>query len=64
MQIGMIGLGKMGANMTTRLVNGGHEVVTTDRKPEGSKLPPPAAPNGRNPWTSASRISTRRGRSG
>ena len=34
MQIGMIGLGKMGANMTTRLVNGGHHVVVTDRKPE------------------------------
>jgi 6-phosphogluconate dehydrogenase len=34
MQIGMIGLGKMGANMTTRLVNGGHQVVVTDRKPE------------------------------
>ena len=34
MDIGMIGLGKMGANMTTRLVNGGHHVVVTDRKPE------------------------------
>ncbi len=34
MQIGMIGLGKMGANMTTRLVNGGHHIVVTDRKPE------------------------------
>jgi len=34
MQIGMIGLGKMGANMTTRLVNGGHQVIVTDRKPE------------------------------
>ena len=34
MQIGMIGLGKMGANMTTRLVNGGHHVVVNDRKPE------------------------------
>ena len=37
MQIGMIGLGKMGANMTTRLVNGGHQVVVTDRKPEAVK---------------------------
>jgi 6-phosphogluconate dehydrogenase len=27
MKIGMIGLGKMGGNMTTRLLNGGHEVV-------------------------------------
>jgi len=31
MQIGMIGLGKMGANMTTRLLAGGHEVVVYDR---------------------------------
>ncbi|GAC1660056.1 MAG: decarboxylating 6-phosphogluconate dehydrogenase [Candidatus Elarobacter sp.] len=31
MQLAMIGLGKMGANMTTRLVRGGHEVVAYDR---------------------------------
>jgi 6-phosphogluconate dehydrogenase len=31
MQIGMIGLGKMGANMTSRLIAGGHEVVVHDR---------------------------------
>jgi 6-phosphogluconate dehydrogenase len=30
MRIGMIGLGKMGANMTERLVKGGHEVVAYD----------------------------------
>jgi 6-phosphogluconate dehydrogenase len=30
MQIGMVGLGKMGANMTKRLLQGGHEVVVTD----------------------------------
>ncbi|MCL4256555.1 MAG: NAD(P)-binding domain-containing protein, partial [Anaerolineae bacterium] len=30
MRIGMIGLGKMGANMTQRLIRGGHEVVVTD----------------------------------
>ncbi len=34
MQIGTIGLGKMGADMTTYLVNGRHQVVVTDRKPE------------------------------
>jgi 6-phosphogluconate dehydrogenase len=33
MQIGMIGLGKMGANMTQRLLAGGHEVVATDLNP-------------------------------
>ena len=34
MRIGMVGLGKMGANMTTRLVRGGHEVIAFDRSPE------------------------------
>jgi 6-phosphogluconate dehydrogenase len=31
MKIGMVGLGRMGANMTTRLLRGGHEVVVYDR---------------------------------
>jgi len=30
MQLGMIGLGKMGANMTRRLLEGGHQIVVTD----------------------------------
>ena len=30
MQLGMIGLGKMGANMTKRLLDGGHEMVVSD----------------------------------
>jgi 6-phosphogluconate dehydrogenase len=34
MELGMIGLGRMGANMTERLVNGGHRVVGFDPKPE------------------------------
>jgi 6-phosphogluconate dehydrogenase len=34
MQIGFIGLGKMGMNMTQRLIKGGHTVVATDRNPE------------------------------
>jgi 6-phosphogluconate dehydrogenase len=31
MHIGMVGLGRMGANMTTRLLRGGHTVVVWDR---------------------------------
>ncbi|MDQ2992780.1 MAG: NAD(P)-binding domain-containing protein, partial [Candidatus Eremiobacteraeota bacterium] len=31
MQLGMVGLGKMGANMTTRLQQSGHSVVAFDR---------------------------------
>ena len=34
MQIGMIGLGKMGANMTKRLLRGGHGVAVTDINPD------------------------------
>ncbi|HVA92936.1 MAG TPA: decarboxylating 6-phosphogluconate dehydrogenase, partial [Chloroflexota bacterium] len=34
MQIAMIGLGRMGGNMVTRLVQGGHQVVAYDRSPE------------------------------
>jgi 6-phosphogluconate dehydrogenase len=34
MQLGMIGLGKMGANMTRRLMRGGHQVVVSDLSPE------------------------------
>jgi 6-phosphogluconate dehydrogenase len=30
MKLGMVGLGKMGANMTRRLIRGGHEVVVFD----------------------------------
>ena len=33
MQLAMIGLGRMGANMTTRLIRGGHQVVAYDRDP-------------------------------
>src|SRR5579864_2165421 len=33
MELGMVGLGKMGAFMTERLVRGGHRVVGLDRDP-------------------------------
>ena len=34
MQIGMIGLGRMGANMVRRLLRGGHQCVVYDRNVE------------------------------
>lgn len=37
MQIGMVGLGKMGANMTTRLLQHEHQVVAYDRSPDAVK---------------------------
>src|SRR5438552_8273823 len=33
MQLGMIGLGRMGANMVRRLLRGGHHCVVFDRSP-------------------------------
>jgi 6-phosphogluconate dehydrogenase len=38
MQIAMVGLGKMGANMATRLLRGGHEVFVTDVNEEAVAL--------------------------
>jgi len=37
MKLGMIGLGRMGANMTRRLMRGGHEVVVTDLSADNVK---------------------------
>jgi 6-phosphogluconate dehydrogenase len=37
MQLGMIGLGRMGANMVRRLIKGGHQCVVYDRSPESVK---------------------------
>lgn len=37
MQVGMIGLGRMGANMARRLMRGGHECVVFDLNPENVK---------------------------
>jgi glutamate dehydrogenase/leucine dehydrogenase len=34
MKIAMIGLGRMGANMTRRLLRAGHDVVAFDREPQ------------------------------
>ena len=35
MQLGMIGLGRMGSNMVRRLMRGGHNCVVYDRDPAG-----------------------------
>jgi 6-phosphogluconate dehydrogenase len=37
MQLGMIGLGRMGASMVSRLLQGGHQCVVFDTKPESVK---------------------------
>ena len=37
MQMGMVGLGRMGANMTRRLMRGGHQLVVSDLSPDAVK---------------------------
>jgi 6-phosphogluconate dehydrogenase len=37
MRIGMLGLGRMGANMARRLIHGGHECVALDMNPDNVK---------------------------
>ena len=37
MQLGMVGLGKMGANMTRRLMRGGHQLVVSDLSTDAVK---------------------------
>jgi 6-phosphogluconate dehydrogenase (decarboxylating) len=43
-QLAMIGLGKMGANMTTRLLRGGHRVVAYDVNEQALTSPSPFMP--------------------
>jgi 6-phosphogluconate dehydrogenase len=38
MQLGMIGCGRMGANMVRRLMHGGHDCVVHDRNPEATAV--------------------------
>src|ERR1700756_5670466 len=37
MQMGMVGLGRMGANMTRRLMRAGHQIVVSDLSPDAVK---------------------------
>ena len=37
MQVGMIGLGRMGMNMAKRLLKGGHKVIAYNRSPDRTK---------------------------
>ncbi|MCY3555968.1 MAG: decarboxylating 6-phosphogluconate dehydrogenase [Gemmatimonadetes bacterium] len=46
MQLGMVGLGRMGGNMTRRLLRGGHEVVVYDHSSEAVGLAEQAGASG------------------
>ena len=43
MQLGLVGLGKMGFNIRERLREGGHEVIGYDPRPEVTDVPTLAA---------------------
>ena len=56
MKIGMVGLGKMGANMTERLLKAGHEVVAFDLSAEARDA---VAAKGAEPATSLEDLATK-----
>ena len=49
MQLGLVGLGKMGFNMRERLRGGGHEVIGYDPRPEVTDVPTPLQAAGADP---------------
>ena len=54
MQLGMIGLGRMGANMVRRLEKGGHQCVVYDRSQDSVKqLAGEGATGSSSMWTTA-----------
>ena len=65
MELGMIGLGSMGANMAQRLVRGGHRVVGFDPEARGAQaLVEQSAPSPPTRWRRWSASSPRRARCG
>ena len=65
MQLGMIGLGRMGANMVRRLERGGHACVVFDRHPENVQRLETMAPRRRTRSTiSSAKLTLHLGRSG
>jgi 6-phosphogluconate dehydrogenase len=56
MKIAMVGLGKMGANMTERLLDGGHQVVAFDLSPEARQA---AADKGAEPAASLEELAAK-----
>ena len=50
MQLGMIGLGRMGANMVRRLMQGGHQCVVFTRNPDNVRLLAGGGLSERHPW--------------
>ena len=56
LQLGIVGLGRMGANIARRLLRDGHRCVGFDREPRARRgARRGAAPRARRRWTSSSR---------
>ena len=54
MQLGMIGLGRMGANMVRRLMRSGHECVVYDRYVDAVKQLAGEGASARTRWMNSS----------
>ena len=54
MQLGMIGLGRMGANLSRRLMRDGHRVVAYDHTPDHVKQLEGEGATGAPPWRTSS----------
>jgi 6-phosphogluconate dehydrogenase (decarboxylating) len=62
MRIGMVGLGRMGANMVTRLLRGGHQVVVFDRSADAVRTSGRGGRRGRRVAGGSGREARRRAR--
>ena len=54
MQLGMIGLGRMGANLVRRLMRDGHHCVVYDVSPDAVTQLEAEGAKGASPWRSSS----------
>ena len=64
MQLGMVGLGRMGANLVRRLMRAGHSCVVYDVNADVVKSLEAEGATGRRAWRSSWPSSTRPGRPG
>ena len=64
MQLGMIGLGRMGANMVRRLIQAGHELVVFDVSADAVKALEAEGATGADRWRTSPQVRPRRARPG
>jgi len=64
MELGFVGLGRMGGNMVTRLARGGHRIVAWTARPTPRRARATTAPSWPARSPSCPKRSSRRGRCG